>query len=436
MIFQSGAELYRAGLHWEKGLRMALADYCSTGKPGPAMTVDAARLRTLAAVSPLRETEMLTLEAALGRVAATGAQAVVSLPPFDNAAMDGYALHTADLLGPGPWTLTVAGRIAAGDAGDEGLSPSSAIRILTGAPIPRGADAVVMQERVVRDGPVIRLDAAPAPGTNIRRRGEDVAKGSSPVAAGLSLTAPRLAVLAGCGIPALPVFRRLRVAMFSTGNELQEPGQPLAAGQIYNSNRVMLRGLLTLPWIALTDFGILRDDPGAIRATIREAASTHDVVISSGGVSAGEEDHILDALRREDATLDVLKVAIRPGKPLTVGRVAGALFIGLPGNPYATAITFTQIAQPALRRAAGLTETPDTAIPCVADFDYVRMAGRREYVPVTWDSRDAMGRPVLRRLGVGASASLSPLAMARGIAALPADLPRVSPGTSLMVDPL
>lgn len=260
-----------------------------------------------------------------------------------------------------------------------------------------------------------------------------MAFGSNPVTAGLCLTAPRLAILAGCGIPSLSVYRRLRVAMFSTGNELQEPGQPLSAGQIYNSNRVMLRGLLTCPWIALTDLGILRDDPGAIRSTICEAAASHDVVISTGGVSAGEEDHILDALRREDASLDVLKVAIRPGKPLTIGRVGGALFIGLPGNPYATAITFTQLA---LRRAAGLTETPDTAIPCVANFDYARTPGRREYVPVTWDSRDAMGRPILRRLGQSASASLSPLAVARGITARPADLPRVNRGTPLMVDPL
>ena len=415
---------------------MNAVDHCTTGKPGLAMTVDAARLRALAATSPLRETEILSLDVALGRVAAPGATALVNLPPFDNAAMDGYALRIADLTGAGPWTLPVAGRIAAGDAGNQTLPHGSAARIFTGAPIPCGADAVVMQERVIRDGPLIGLEAAPAAGTNIRRKGEDVASGSSPVATGLCLTAARLAVLAGCGIPALSVYRRLRVAMFSTGSELQEPGKPLAAGQIYNSNRVMLRGLLTCPWITLTDLGILRDDPEAIRSTLREAAACHDVVISTGGVSAGEEDHILDALRREDATLDVLKVAIRPGKPLTIGRIGGALFIALPGNPYATAITFTQIAQPALRRAAGLTETPDIAIPCVADFEYARTPGRREYVPVTWDSRDAMGRPILRRLGQGASASLSPLAMARGIAALPADLLRVNRGTPLMVDPL
>ena len=217
---------------------------------------------------------MMSSEAALGRVAATGAKALVNLLPFDNAAMDGYALRKDDLKGAGPWTLPVAGRIAAGDSGNRILPHGSAARIFTGAPIPPGADAVVMQERVTRYGPLIRLDTAPAAGTNIRRKGEDVALGSDPVAAGLCLTAPRLAVLAGCGIPSLPVCRRLRVAMFSTGNELQEPGQPLAAGQIYNSNRVMLRALLTCPWIALTDLGILRDDPEAILCD-RHACNRH-----------------------------------------------------------------------------------------------------------------------------------------------------------------
>ena len=168
---------------------MNAVDYCTTEKPGPAMTVDAARLRALAATSPLQDAEMLSLEAALGRVAATGAKALVNLPPFDNAAMDGYALRTVDLTGAGPWRLPVAGRSAAGDAGNQILPHGSAARIFTGAPIPPGADVVVMQERVIRDGPLIRMDTAPAAGTNIRRKGEDVVLGSVPVAAGLCLTA-------------------------------------------------------------------------------------------------------------------------------------------------------------------------------------------------------------------------------------------------------
>lgn len=222
--------------------------------------------------------------------------------------------------------------------------------------------------------------------------------------------------------------------MFSTGNELRDPGQMLDHGQIYNSNRVMLRSLMAEPWIAMADYGILPDDPDAIRDAIRQASASNDIVISSGGVSAGEEDHVLDALKREVATLEVLKVAIRPGKPLTIGRVGEALFVGLPGNPYAAAITFLQIARPALRKAAGLLEEIDTWIPAVSGFDYLRKVGRREYLPVTWNERDALGRPILRRLDQGLSASLGPIALASGIAVIESDVEQVFPGTPLRLE--
>ncbi|MDP5306170.1 molybdopterin molybdotransferase MoeA [Paracoccus spongiarum] len=401
------------------------------------MSVDAARLRAVAAAAPVPDTEGLALDQACGRVLAGSVAAASALPPFDTSAMDGYAMRLPDLTGAGPWQLTVALQIAAGTTAAHALAPGNAARILTGAPIPAGADAVVMQEHVTRSGDRITLTRRPRPGQNIRRRGEDVASGAQALPPGVALTPPRLALLAGCGLPRVTVRRRVRVAILSTGTELAEPGRPLAPGHIHNSNRVLLRSTLArLAWTETTDLGILPDNPHAIRATIRQAALAHDVIISSGGVSVGERDHILDVLRAEAAELEVLKIAIRPGKPLTVGRLGATLYFGLPGNPYAAAITFAQIARPALRKIAGLTEDPDSWLPGIAGFTYHRRMARREYVPVTWSRRDAVGRPVLDRLGQGASASLSPIAAAMGIAVIPPELATVHPGQPLRVEVL
>lgn len=408
---------------------------CAAGKPGVTLSVDAARLRAIAAARPVTETEILPVAAARGRVFAGPAAAATALPPFDNAAMDGYAFSSAALSGAGPWTLPVTLRVIAGDTARHVLRPGAAARIMTGAPIPAGADTVVMQERVRRDADHIAITDRPVSGLNIRRRGEDCALGADLLPTGVLLTPQRLGLLAGAGLAMVPVRRRLRVALLSTGNELCDPGAPLQHGQIYNSNRVMLAAALADRWIDLTDLGILRDDPAAIRLALREAAADHDVVITSGGVSAGEEDHVLDALAREAAELAVLKVAIRPGKPLTVGRIGGAMFFGLPGNPFAAFVTFSQIARPALRHAAGLSETPDPWLPAVADFALDRQTGRREFVPVTWDRRDSFGRPVVTLLGRGASARMSPLAVARGIAQIDEGVGAVRPGMTVAMDP-
>lgn len=415
---------------------MAIGETCTAGRSASVLSVDAARLRAVAAVARVTGTECLALEEAYGRILADAPLARTSLPPFDNSAMDGYAVRIGDFKGAGPYRFRVSDRIIAGDTRSLSLAEGTAARIFTGAPVPRGADTVIMQESVTRKGNVIEVATQPRLGLNIRREGEDRGRGEPILPRGLRLTPPRLALLAAVGLADVPVHRRLRVGLFSTGNELRDPGQSLEFGQIYNSNRVMLRSLMAEPWIAMTDYGILPDDPDAIRKAIRQATASNDIVISSGGVSAGEEDHVLDALKREDATLEVLKVAIRPGKPLTIGRVGGALFVGLPGNPYAAAITFLQIARPALRKAAGLLEEIDSWIPAVSGFDYQRKVGRREYLPVTWDERDALGRPVLQRLDKGSSAGLGPIATAKGIAVIDPGVERISQGSTLQVEPL
>lgn len=402
----------------------------------PFLSVDAARARAVAAARPLRAVEWVDLIDARGRIAAADNALVSPLPPFDNAAMDGYAIRLADCRPDQATRLPVVERVAAGDTRRVMLAAGTAARIFTGAPIPEGADAVIMQEHVTRHGDEIEMTGPLRAGLNIRRAGEDQPSGCAAIPAGTLLTPPRLALLAGGGLTRVRVFARLRVGLFSTGNELREPGEALAHGQIYNSNRVMLRALLDRPWVRLNDYGILRDHPTLIRDAISLAAAENDIVVSSGGISVGEEDHVRAALGAGGGAFECLNVAIRPGKPLTIGHVGTALYIGLPGNPYAAAITCTQIALPTLRRAAGITEVDDRMIPGVADFTYHRRPGRTEYVPVAWTARDALGRPKLIRLGQGASASLSPFALAMGIAALPPDLETINPGDPLPVDPL
>lgn len=408
----------------------------SAGAPGLALTVQAARLKALAATTPIARIEVLALDDALGRVLAESPLSCSAVPPFNNSAMDGFVVSTASLCGPGPWRLPVVDRIAAGDRRSLAHRPGTTMRILTGAPIPEGADAVVMQERVIAEGDQILITEGPAPGLNIRQRGEDQPANADTVPAGHLLTPPRLALLAAAGVKDVRVRARLRVTLFSTGDELVEPGALLGPGQIHNSNRVMLKAVLARPWIETKDGGILRDDLELVRDALACASAESNVILTSGGVSAGDADHVLDAIAAACGELHVLKVAIRPGKPLSIGRIGAAMFIGLPGNPYAAAITFSQIAEPALRRAAGIIEQADRWIPAVADFTYRRTTGRTEYLPVTWEERDTFGRPVLQRLGVGASASLRPIAFAKGIAIIPPEVELVRPLDPIAVESL
>lgn len=344
------------------------------------LELDEAVARMLAAVQPIAEIQASLTFDALGRVLAADQASAVDVPPLDNSAMDGYAVRSADVPEAGA-LLPVSQRIAAGAVGTP-LAEGTAARIFTGAPVPLGADAVVMQEQCeVTDGGV-RVMTVPASGLAIRRRGEDVAVGQVVLVRGTRLTPQALGVAASVGLAELPVWRRPRVALLSTGDELAMPGEPLKPGGIYNSNRYTLRGLIQAGGADCVDLGIVPDQLEATRVALREAAAGCDLIVSSGGVSVGEEDHLKAAVQAEGA-LDLWQVAIKPGKPLAFGRVGSALFVGLPGNPVASFVTFLLAVRPVLRKLAGEggEGSGPRALDLPAAFDWSRPDRyRREFL--------------------------------------------------------
>ena len=347
------------------------------------------RLLAAAVVHRLCETEEISTFDALHRVLAEDVHATLDVPPADNTSMDGYAVRTADVAAAGT-TLPVAQRIPAGVVGTA-LAAGTAARIFTGAHVPAGADAVVMQEQcTVLEGGVVRVDTVPQPGQWIRRRGEDIACGARVLSAGTRLTPQALGLAASVGRATLAVRRRLRVAVFSTGDELVMPGEPLKPGAIYNSNRYTLRGLLQAAGCEVTDLGIVPDRLEATREALRRAAADHDLILTSGGVSVGEEDHLRPAMQAE-GRLDLWQVAIKPGKPLAFGAVrrdggsgeaAEALFVGLPGNPVSSFVTFLVAVAPLLRALQGMPADGPPAVALRADFDWPRPDRRREFLRV------------------------------------------------------
>ena len=405
----------------------------SAGDGGRPVAPDVAAARAVAIAIAVSGTETLPLLDANGRVPAQDVLARHDVPPFDNSAMDGYAVRLRDLAGDGPWRLRLEGRSAAGDALSPGeLPPQSARRILTGAPVPRGFDAVVMQEHCRVEHGTVTVTMRPRPGQNIRRAGEDVRDGDRLVAQGDLLTPQKLALLAGSGISEVAVFRQVRIGLISSGSELREPGETLQPGQIHNSNRIVLRAMLqAMPWAQVEDFGIVPDDRAKLEKVLRAAASGCDAIVSTGGVSEGEEDHVAAIMRDGGATLEVVQVAMRPGKPVKIGRIGDTLFAGLPGNPNSALITFRRIALPALRAMAGLRAVEPAWQAGIAGFSHPKKPGRTEFVPVRFTGEVRQGVPVLALLARGSSASLSAMAQADGIAQLPPEDEVIEPGTLL-----
>lgn len=367
------------------------------------MTFDDALRQLLEGVRPLAETERVATLEALGRVLASPQSSAIAVPALDNSSMDGYALRCADVPVSGT-QLTVAQRIPAGSVGHT-LAPGTAARIFTGAPIPPGADAVVMQEVCEHAGDSVLVRHVPQPGEWIRRAGEDIRAGAEIVPAGARLSAAQLGLAASVGIATLPVFRKLRVALFSTGNELTMPGtvDPVALppGTIFNSNRFLLHGLLKQLGCDVGDLGTIPDNLAATRTALREAAEEYDLILTSGGVSVGEEDHVKPAVQAEGA-LALWKIAIKPGKPLAFGHVRNGkngkngrngretAFIGLPGNPVASFVTFVMLVRPFILKAQGAAVTSPAAIDLRADFDWPRADARREFLRVRRNARGGL----------------------------------------------
>jgi molybdopterin molybdotransferase len=352
------------------------------------LSFEEALQRLLDGALPVTGTELVPTQLALGRVLAESLRSDIDVPPLDNSSMDGYALRCADLT-TADYGLKVAQRIPAGSVGHT-LAPGTAARIFTGAPVPAGADAVVMQELcVVADG-VLTVNHTPKPGEWIRRRGEDIAAGGEVLPAGTLLRPQELGLAASVGAAQLSVRRRLRVALFSTGDELTMPGEPLKPGGIYNSNRYTLSALLQGLGCEVSDLGIVPDRLDATRAVLRDAAAGHDLILTSGGVSVGEEDHVKPAVEAE-GRLDLWKIAIKPGKPLAFGTVkvgagdTAAAFIGLPGNPVSSFVTFLMLVRPFIRRAQGAVVSPPRGQLVRADFS-CKGDPRREFIRVRFNA--------------------------------------------------
>lgn len=400
--------------------------------PGiPPVSVDEALARALALAGPVGGSEILPLDRAHGRIVARAVTGGRPLPLFDNAAVDGYALRLSDLAGDGPWTLPVAGRVAAGESGRAPWPAGAALRILTGAPVPGECDAVVMQERVVPAEGRIHLAERPAPGAGIRRRGEDIPAGRRLVEAGRALDPRAMALLAAAGRAEVPVRPRLRVALFSTGSELREPGERLAPGQIWNANRHHLTGALALPWVDLRDLGIVPDDPDALAAMLHRAAWGADLVISTGGVSVGDEDHMPAVLSRAGAEIHVMKLAMKPGKPLTLGRIGKAVFVGLPGNPVAAFVTWHVIGARIAEGLAGIARPGLRKMPVRAGFDRDRAPGRAEYLPARLAGPHPSGLGTVDLVTAAVSHRVALLAASDGLVVIPAGVERVRAGDIL-----
>jgi molybdopterin molybdotransferase len=397
---------------------------------GPLLRLDDMERLIGERVVPVAGSERVALSAARSRVTAADVIAPADLPPFDNSAVDGYAVRHADLKPDGDSRLAIAGRLTAGARAAPAIKPGEAVRIFTGAAMPEGADTVFMQEDVTVEGGRVILPPGLKRGANRRLAGEDVAQGRVVLPAGTVLEAQHVALAAALGITELEVRRRLTVAIFSTGDEVVEPGAARAGTAIYDANRYLLRELLDRLGAAVTDVGILPDEPQALARALAEAAG-HDLIVTSGGVSTGEADHVRAAVERV-GSLVFWRVAIKPGRPVAMGVIRAAdghsaAFVGLPGNPVAVFVTFVRVVKPLLRRLAGAAPQRLVALPVRAAFAYKKKKDRREYVRVAL-RRAADGEIEAVKHPQDGAGILTSLTETDGLLEFPEDVTAIEPG--------
>ncbi|MDP2398036.1 MAG: molybdopterin molybdotransferase MoeA [Burkholderiales bacterium] len=405
---------------------------CADDYDPNSMPVPKAREVIAKFLSPISTVERVSVRAALGRILAVDVISPVDVPSHDNSAMDGYALRFADLRADASVTLKVAGSSFAGVPYQGAVKAGEAVRIMTGGVVPAGADTIVMQEHVEAKNGQVSVGGGHKKGQNLRKAGEDLQRGQPALRRGQPVRPAETGLIASLGIAEVPVYRRLRVAFFSTGDELVSIGLPLGEGQIYDSNRYTIHGMLTRLGCEVVDMGVIRDDPQLLEAAFREAAAVADVVITSGGVSVGEADFVKDLLNKLGEVV-FWKIAMKPGRPLAYGKIGNAHFFGLPGNPVSVMVTFYQFVRDALLKLSGrdpIEALPSFRVPCTSTLK--KAPGRTEFQRGVL-SRDAAGTLSVRVTGEQGSGILRSMSEANCFIILPTEQGNVTPGTLVEV---
>jgi molybdopterin molybdotransferase len=396
---------------------------------GSLLGIDAARAMIFERVTPVAGIERVALRQALGRTLAEDIAAPIAVPGYDNSAVDGYAVRFDDLHADRATTLRCVDRIAAGHDPAGALGPGVAARIFTGAILPDAADVVIMQEDCERDDDFVTIRPGIKRGANTRRAGEDVARGTVALTAGRRLGPAELGLLAALGFGEVLVRRRLSVALLSTGDEVREPGEVLRRGQIHDANRYILAGMLERLGVEVDDLGIVRDDQANLGHVLRQAADRHDLIVTSGGVSTGEEDHVRTAIANH-GSLYFWRLAIKPGRPVAMGQIGATPLAGLPGNPVAALLTFALVARPMIEALCATTPSVARRFRVVSDFAYKKKAGRREYVRASLGPAGA-GLARATRYHKEGAGMLTSLTETDGLVELPEETTRLEPGTEV-----